>query len=579
MNDIIETISFILRLAAPFIAVITIILCFVSLRYGRRSEHALINLEDEEHEICYPVLFWENSIGRSRNSDIRINDATVSRDHAVLLRRDDGWFVTDTGSKSGVYVNGNLTEGRCPVYIGDKIAIGKSILTLRRADASSDIHQRQKRKPRESKTLPGSVLLSFITVYILVISAEAVINMGSLDVVIPAACFILLCWIFFALSKSMFKRKNFELESLALLLSGTGIVLCASHDSHQAIVQLAATVIGIFIFCFIIWFIEIPDRVMKWRLAISILAICLLGSTLALGTVQNGAKNWILLGPISVQPSEFAKIAYIFVGASTLDQLQTKKNLFGFIIVTGACVGLLFLMSDFGTAVIFFVTFLIIAFMRSGNIKTVILAVTAAVLGVLVILTVKPYIAERFKAWGHVWEYAADAGYQQVNTLIYSASGGLFGIGLSKGYLQNVFASESDLVFGLASEEMGLIIAVLFGVVIGGFMIYARTVTTRSRSTFYSIAACTAGGMLVFQAALNIFGVTDILPLTGVTLPFVSYGGSSMAACWGILAFIKAADERTYSGKKIKRHKERKKQNVSYRTQMSDTDTEEYIEV
>ena len=161
-------------------------------------------------------------------------------------------------------------------------------------------------------------------------------------------------------------------------------------------------------------------------------------------------------------------------------------------------------------------------------------------------LSVKPYIAERFAAWGHVWEYADGAGYQQVNSLIYSASGGLFGVGLSKGWLQYLFASENDLVFCMMIEEIGLIIALLTAAVIGGFMIYARGVTTRSRSTFYSIAACSAGGLLVFQSALNIFGVTDILPLTGVTLPFVSYGGTSMAACWGLLAFIKAADERTY---------------------------------
>ena len=100
---------------------------------------------------------------------------------------------------------------------------------------------------------------------------------------------------------------------------------------------------------------------------------------------------------------------------------------------------------------------------------------------------------------------------------------------------------------------MGLICALLFGVVIGGFMIYARAVATRSRSTFYSIAACSAGGLLVFQAALNIFGVVDLLPLTGVTLPFVSYGGTSMMGCWGLLAFIKAADERTYSSRNKKR--------------------------
>ena len=93
----------------------------------------------------------------------------------------------------------------------------------------------------------------------------------------------------------------------------------------------------------------------------------------------------------------------------------------------------------------------------------------------------------------------------------------------------------------------------ILAAVIGGLMLYARGITTRSRSAFYSITACSAAGLLVFQTALNIFGVVDILPLTGVTFPFVSYGGSSMAACWGLLAFIKAADERTYSSRNKKR--------------------------
>ena len=359
------------------------------------------------------------------------------------------------------------------------------------------------------------VILALITVYMLLMLAQAVINMGNSFAVIPAAGFIAVMYIFYGISKAVFKRHDFELEGLALLLSGTGVMLAATHntDTRQAYVQLAAVVLGLIIYSFMIWFIEVPDRVMKWRLFIAIGSILLLGSTLVLGTALNGAKNWIVLGPVSVQPSEFAKIAYIFVGASTLDVLQTKKSLTEFIIVSAISVGLLVLMSDFGTAVIFFVTFLIISFMRSGDLKTVILAVTAAVLGVIIMLSVKPYIAERFAAWGHVWEYADGAGYQQVNSLIYSASGGLFGVGLSKGWLQYLFASENDLVFCMMIEEIGLIIALLTAAVIGGFMIYARGVTTRSRSTFYSIAACSAGGLLVFQSALNIFGVTDILPL------------------------------------------------------------------
>lgn len=552
--DIAVMTCFILRIIAPFIGLIIICLCFFSLRHGRRDNHALIALDDEEKGIRYPVIFWENAVGRSKICDICITDPTVSREHAVLLRRNDGWFITDTGSKAGVYVNDTETDGRYPVYIGDKIRLGATTLTLRRADDPTDGNQRIKIKQR-TKTVPNVLILILITFYIFLITLEATINLGNGSAAASAIAFCIVMWAFYAVSKNIFRRKSFELESLALWLSGTGIVLCAVHNQRQSMVQLAAMSLGIILFCFMIWFIEIPDRVMKWRFVISIFAMGLLASTIVLGREQYGAQNWIIIGSFSLQPSEFAKIAYIFVGASTLDQLQTKKNLFGFILVTGICIGMLFFMSDFGTAVVFFVTFLIIAFMRSGDLKTVVLAVTAAVLGVILILSMKPYIADRFQAWGKVWEYADTTGYQQVHTLICAASGGLFGLGLSKGNLQYIFASENDLVFGLASEEMGTFTALLFALVIGCFMLYSRTVTTKSRSAFYSIAACSAGGLLVFQAALNIFGVTDIFPLTGVTLPFVSYGGSSMMACWGLLAFIKAADERTYSNKRIRNKK------------------------
>ncbi len=552
MESVGEIISFIIRLVEPLLAFIIMVVCFVSLKGNRREEHALIVLEDIVQKLTYPVLYWENSIGRSRSSDIVISDPAVSRDHAVLLRRNDGWFITDTGSKSGVTVNGELTQGRCPVGVGDIIVLGNTRLMLKRSAAKTN-----QSDGKEKKRAPAALIISMISVYMLLMLVQAVINMGSAFAVVPALGFIAAMILFYVISRAVFKRRDFELEGLALLLSGTGIMLAATHntDTRQAYVQLAAMVLGMIIYSFMIWFIEKPDRVMKWRIFITIGAIMLLGATLVMGTALHGAKNWIVIGPVSVQPSEFAKIAYIFVGASTLDVLQTKKSLTEFIIVSAISVGLLVLMSDFGTAVIFFVTFLIIAFMRSGDIKTVILAVTAAVLGVIIMLSVKPYIADRFAAWGHVWEYADSTGYQQVNSLIYSASGGLFGVGLSKGWLQYLFASENDLVFCMMIEEIGLIIALIAAAIIGGFMLYARGVTTRSRSTFYSIAACSASGLLVFQSALNIFGVTDILPLTGVTLPFVSYGGTSMAACWGLLAFIKAADERTY----VHRHKKPKK--------------------
>lgn len=548
-----DYVSWILRLIMPFIALAIVIRTFVSLRYNRRNEGALIVLEDEDSQKVYPVKYWETSIGRSRGSDVRLTNPMVSRDHAVLLRREAGWFVTDTGSKAGVTVNDKPITGRTAVYIGDRINIGGTVLVLRRADDYGDDSQEERRTKKSKppkRTIAPSFLLFLVTIFTIMFAAEICINLENLDVAPIAAVYIVFMWVFFIVTRLCIKRVTFELESLALFLSSIGILLSASHSTKTGWVQLASAIIGVIGFCLLLKFIEIPDRVMKWRLIITIAAVVVLGLNLVLGRVTNGAANWIVIGPISVQPSEFVKIAYIFVGASTLDSLLTKKNLTEFIIFTAICIGALFIMSDLGTAVIFFVTFLVIAFMRSGDIKTVILAISAAVFGAMLVLTARPYIANRFAIWGNVWLDPDDKGYQQVRTLIYSASGGLFGTGAGTGGLQNIFASESDLVFGLVCEEMGFIIALLIAVSLAGLVLYARAVTTRSRSSFYSIAACSAAALLVFQASLNIFGSTDILPLTGVTLPFISAGGSSMMSCWCLLAFIKAADERTYAMKR-----------------------------
>ena len=119
------------------------------------------------------------------------------------------------------------------------------------------------------------------------------------------------------------------------------------------------------------------------------------------------------------------------------------------------------IMSDFSAAAIFFATFLVIAFLRSGDFATLSLITGGAVGALLLVLRFKPYVAERFAVWGHAWEQASDMGYQQVRTMSAAASGGLIGVGSGNGWLHTVAASETDLVFGVLCEEWGLIIAFL----------------------------------------------------------------------------------------------------------------------
>ena len=549
-----------LRFLLPVYAVVIIYQCFASMRRHRRPEKPLVTLELKDSGVQIPVLFWENSIGRSKGSDICVNDPAVSRDHCVLLRRTEGWLVSDIGSKSGTFVNGKKAKGRTQVLIDDEISVGNTTFILKRGDEYQDRLRPSWffSKASNKGSLQPYKLMLLITFFHLFMTVEACFTNEVQDFT-PFTVFIcleLLLWMLFFVSTVVLRRVSFELEALASFLTGIGVILLVRQEMRSAYVQLIAAAIGMVLFCFLVKFIENPDRVNSWRMAIMIGAVGLLAINLVFGTVQNGAANWIRIGSISIQPSEFVKVAYIFVGAAALDKLQTKRNFLEFIVFSAICVGALALMGDFGTALIFFATFLIIAFMRSGDFKTVMLALVAVVFAGTIVLKFKPYVADRFAAWGHVWEHAQDTAYQQARVLTYTASGGMCGVGVGNGYLKYVAASESDLVFGLISEEMGVIVAFSIAIAIVALSFYARAITTRSRSTFYSISACCAAGLMVIQSALNIFGATDILPLTGVTLPFVSAGGSSIIACWGLLAFIKAADERTYALKRLKRHKE-----------------------
>ncbi len=544
-----------LRILLSFYAVFIVYHCFASMRRHKRPEKPLMMLYNKRFDIKIPVLFWENSIGRAKSCDITLEDGTVSRSHCVLLRRKEGWLLRDSGSKSGTMVNGEQISGRVKVNLGDVITCGGTSLTLMRGEEyDEDIRpswffSKASRKP----SVPSAVLLLLVNLFHLFMTAEICITTNSLNTnaFIIFGGVTVFSWVLYAFSYGVFSRHNFELETLALWLTGLGSLLLVEQEMSDAYVQLISAIAGAVLFMIILLFIKNPDRVIKWRWAIMVAAVGLLAVNLAFGTVEFGAANRIYIAGISVQPSEIVKIAYIFVGAASLDYLQTRRNFLEFIIFSAVCVGALALMGDFGTALIFFVTFIVISITRSGDYKTVILALAGAAFAVLLVLNFKPYIAERFSIWGHALDDPYNLGYQQAGTLTSIASGGLFGTGAGSGNLRYYGASETDLVFGIISEELGFIIAITIALAICGLVFYTRAMTTRSRSTFYSISATCAATLLLVQMSLNIFGCTDILPLTGVTLPFVSAGGSSMLSCWGLLAFIKAADERTYTKTKI----------------------------
>lgn len=353
--------------------------------------------------------------------------------------------------------------------------------------------------------------------------------------------YIAIEWIYMMLGTIITGHDYFELEAIGFFLSGIGLTVCASFNDAYAYKQLFAIILGLVTYLGVILLTKDVNIASKLRTPAAIGSVLILAANLVLAQSINGTLNWIDLGFFSIQPSELVKVTFIFVGAVSLEKLLSSTSLTKYLIFCIGCVGALFLMKDFGTALIFFFTFILIAFMRSGDIRTIFFVCTGALMCAVLVFYFKDHVAARFAAYRHVWEYMDTTGYQQSRALIYIASGGLFGLGLGEGHVRDIYAASTDMVFALVVEEFGLIMGIAILLCFAGIAFFAIRASRTAGSTFYTIAAVSAAGMMLFQLSLNVFGITDLLPLTGVTLPFVSRGGSSMICSWGLLAYIRMA--------------------------------------
>ncbi len=543
----------ILSVIMAVLAVWVVVRCGRSLLRGRLESEVWARLVEPGGEII-PVLHWENTLGRSRRCDIVLPAPTISRNHAALIRDSAGqWFLYALNAKNGVTLGGETLEvnQQRELRPGDELGLGGLTLTFQPISREEERCQAQRRTKPGRASSQGCTLL-LLTLFQLVLFCQLAIGLRDSDtsllpvgVAFGGVCALM--WLMYALYRS-FGRRGFELETLAFFLTTLCMEVTASSAPTSLYKQLLTVVLGLMLFFVLTLLLRNLKLAKKARWPVAILAGGLLVFNLLFGQTLFGAKNWVDLGFISFQPSELVKLAFILVGATTLDRMFTRRNLIFTLLFAGLCVGCLALMSDFGTALIFFMAFLAIAFLRSGDLPSVAFMGSAAVFAGFIILKFKPYIANRFLVYRHVWEDTSGYGYQQVRTMSAIASGGLLGNGAGSGWLKNVGAANTDLVFGMLGEELGLIIAVTAVATIVIFALAAVKFSAAGRSSFYVIAACSTAMLLVVQTMLNVFGSTDLLPLTGVTFPFVSCGGSSMLACWGLLAYIKAADTRQNAG-------------------------------
>lgn len=553
--DPIDVINAVLRYIFPVLALVILGRCARSLLTFEKEPEIWAWLAGPG-ETRFAVTHWETLLGRAKSCDVVLNYPTISRTHAVLTRYDDGsWTISDVGSKGGILLNGAAVSME-EVRFGDTISLGGVEFQLIPITQKQQSLQASARKKAGSSIWPGLTLF-WLTVYQVLAAFLLALENESLQIFPAFFILIGIQWLLFAFTK-MLRRSGFEIETLAFFLTTIGLSVIASDAPQELTKQLICLVAGIVVFLIICWALRDLERAKKLRYLAAMGSLALLAFNLVFGVEQFGAKNWIFIGGVSFQPSELVKLCFLFVGASTLQRIMTKRNMFLFIAYSAVICGCLVLMNDFGTALIFFAAFLIIAYMRSGNFATIALIVAATAMGGIMAVKFIPHILNRFSAWGNVWENALTTGYQQTRAMMCIASGGLFGLGAGRGWLKYVGASDTDLVFAFVAEEWGLILSILMVlalIILAGFVVRSASV---GRSSFYTIGACAAVAILLLQAVLNVFGTVDLLPLTGVTFPFVSNGGSSMIACWGLLGFIKAADTRQNASVAVKLPSRRK---------------------
>ena len=522
-----------------------------------------------------PVTHWENILGRSRSADVRIDRKGVGRVHAVLKRSDRGvWTIYDVFSRRGIWVNSVKVGPRgMNLDTGDVINLGGATVRFQ------DITTAKRQKLESQRTVPGRSVsplgtlleLTVFELFLLLQHAMTAKEEYLASIALAFGMLLALEWACY-LSMRLMGRSGFEVETLAFYLTSLGLSVAASstpEDMYKQILLLTAAVV---LFLLMGWWLRSLHRTTLMRTAVAVGALALLAVNVLASDAVFGARNWLEFGGYSFQPSELVKVAYLYVGASTLERLYRKNNLFVFIAFSAVCVIALALIGDFGTALIFFTCFLVISFMRSGSIATVLLAVAGAVMAGVLAVSMRPYIGQRFASWGHAWDDIYGAGFQQSRAMSAAAGGGLFGKGAGAGWIKQIFAANTDLVFTMVCEEQGLIIGLCAVLAVLAMAFFAVRSARRGRSAYYALAACGAVSMLMVQMALNVFGSVDMLPFTGVTFPFVSRGGTSLLSCWMLMAFLKGADTRRDASFVVRPVKEIEEYEVVYDAERDDYD-------
>ncbi|WP_143315969.1 FtsW/RodA/SpoVE family cell cycle protein [Clostridium sp. HBUAS56017] len=373
------------------------------------------------------------------------------------------------------------------------------------------------------------------------IDRKALIMGGILCVVIGLSHFVI---------RKFYPDGDKFLLIFACILSVVGIAMIYRLDQDQAVSQVVWVSAGITIY--ILSVILLPDmgKLSKWKYIYLGTTAFFMPLALLFGTKTYGATNWVYIGSHGFQPSEFGKIALVLYLASVLKDFDNEKKGFAHIkqliepaIVVMLVLGCLVLQKDLGSALIFFGVAVSVLYVATSKKKYVFACLGLFALGATLAYKLFWHVRQRVMIWRNPWKYSNEDGYQLVEGLYSISSGGMIGSGLGQGYPGFVPVATSDYIFAAICEEFGMVFGI--GIMILMFLLFYRGIRVAfiTDNKFSQITAVGLSTMIACQALVIIGGIFAIIPLTGITLPFVSYGGSSILTAFFALGILQKISE------------------------------------
>lgn len=330
----------------------------------------------------------------------------------------------------------------------------------------------------------------------------------------------------------LYKHASRLLVNNMCFLMMVGFVMLSRLDlakeTSYAMKQFLIAVVGVAVALVIPIIIARFRYLEKWGIFYGILCLCTLGSVFVFGRSANGATNWIQIGPIGLQPSELAKVIFVFFIAAML----CRRTDFKYVVIVSAIAAVFVLIlvaeKDLGAAVIFFMVYLVMLYVATQKARYVALGVGGLAAASVVAYKLFSHVRVRVQVWQNPWKDYERTGYQIAQSLFAIGTGGWFGLGLCSSAAPDIPVVESDFIFSAICEELGGLFGICLVLVFISCFIMFINISLQLSKPFYKLVAIGLSVGYGFQMFLTIGGVIKFIPHTGVTLPLVSYGGSSI---------------------------------------------------